>query len=295
MKVFRALHRWFSAHAFHRACIRDADAATTRTGVVDRGCIQAQRASDIHRVRGALCHHSLTPSRVSIRWTSGATSAYPRRRQLECLHSSSVGLASCKCNRLECYFFLVLESLRRIGPIVQPIASAPHPATMTTSDLRRRLAELDAAIVELKRDWAAVHRQLYATSTCPVLTLPIEITTKIFCCRLPSIYERRASRRRDDPWESIADRLESQRPSLGGTAVGWRRSCGEPSRLEGGLQGFTSPLGEKAMACCGGMSRRFWGSYHHKSSCSGKARVPRSRAADGVLSPVNAMQVVAYG
>lgn len=68
-----------------------------------------------------------------------------------------------------------------------------------TSGLRRRLAQLDAAIVEqkqvlkaLERDRADVQRQLHATSIFPLVsTLPVEITADIFCLCLPSIEELR--------------------------------------------------------------------------------------------------------
>ncbi|KAJ7498646.1 hypothetical protein FB451DRAFT_5300 [Mycena latifolia] len=86
---------------------------------------------------------------------------------------------------------------------------------MSTAALRRRLAELDAAIVEqkkaldaLQRDRTDVHRQLHATSTFPVLTLPVEITAEIFSLCLPSIRELR------DNCCSIAKRLESQAPTV---------------------------------------------------------------------------------
>ncbi|KAJ7498647.1 hypothetical protein FB451DRAFT_1548470 [Mycena latifolia] len=85
----------------------------------------------------------------------------------------------------------------------------------TAAALRRRLAELDAAIVEqkkaldaLQRDRKDVHRQLNATSTFPVLTLPVEITVEIFSLCLPSIRELREDGR------SIAKRLESQAPTV---------------------------------------------------------------------------------
>jgi hypothetical protein len=75
---------------------------------------------------------------------------------------------------------------------------SPTISSMTTADLRRRLAELDAAIArqkvalnELERDRTAVHRQLNATSTFPVLALPVEITAEIFSLCPPSIEELR--------------------------------------------------------------------------------------------------------
>ncbi|KAJ7462153.1 hypothetical protein FB451DRAFT_1562706 [Mycena latifolia] len=63
---------------------------------------------------------------------------------------------------------------------------------MTTTDLRRRLAQLDAQIlgqravlVELERNRVDVERDLWATATFPVVALPIEITTEIFLWCLP--------------------------------------------------------------------------------------------------------------
>ncbi|KAJ7167681.1 hypothetical protein C8R46DRAFT_254842 [Mycena filopes] len=68
---------------------------------------------------------------------------------------------------------------------------------MPTADLRRRLVELDAKIIEeavldaLKSDRSAVRQELEDTSTFPILTLPIEITTEIFVWCLPTIEELR--------------------------------------------------------------------------------------------------------
>ncbi|KAJ7755821.1 hypothetical protein B0H16DRAFT_1539759 [Mycena metata] len=62
---------------------------------------------------------------------------------------------------------------------------------MPTIDLRRRLVELDAQILEqervlrdLQQTRIAVERELRETATYPILTLPVEITTEIFH-RLP--------------------------------------------------------------------------------------------------------------
>ncbi|KAJ7462114.1 hypothetical protein FB451DRAFT_1562675 [Mycena latifolia] len=73
---------------------------------------------------------------------------------------------------------------------------------MSAAAFRRRLAELDAEIIELKtaldvlqRCRMAVQNQLHATSTFPVLTLPIEITAEIFSRCLPSIEELRTDDR----------------------------------------------------------------------------------------------------
>ncbi|KAJ7462087.1 hypothetical protein FB451DRAFT_1562654 [Mycena latifolia] len=86
---------------------------------------------------------------------------------------------------------------------------------MSTAALRRRLAELDAEIIdkktaldELRRDRTAVQHQLRATATFPVLTLPVEITAEIFLHCLPSTKERREYHR------SISEMLESQAPTL---------------------------------------------------------------------------------
>ncbi|KAJ7368840.1 hypothetical protein DFH08DRAFT_832421, partial [Mycena albidolilacea] len=70
---------------------------------------------------------------------------------------------------------------------------------MSTADLRKRLVELDAAILEqklvldgLQRDKTTVQRELSAISTFPVSTgLPVEITTEIFAQCLPTIEELR--------------------------------------------------------------------------------------------------------
>ncbi|KAF7355755.1 hypothetical protein MSAN_01493400 [Mycena sanguinolenta] len=63
---------------------------------------------------------------------------------------------------------------------------------MMSAPLRRRLAELDAQIVEqkrvldeLQRTRSDVERELHATATFPVLKLPTEITAEIFLCCLP--------------------------------------------------------------------------------------------------------------
>ncbi|KAJ7462145.1 hypothetical protein FB451DRAFT_1371156 [Mycena latifolia] len=72
---------------------------------------------------------------------------------------------------------------------------------MSTAALCRRLAEIDAAILEqemalnVQRDRADVQRQLHATSTFPVLTLPAEIAlTELFSFCLPSIEQLREDR-----------------------------------------------------------------------------------------------------
>ncbi|KAF8213998.1 hypothetical protein K438DRAFT_1802721 [Mycena galopus ATCC 62051] len=58
-----------------------------------------------------------------------------------------------------------------------------------SAQLRRRLAELDAQLVEqrcvlhkLQQTRSDVERELHATATFPVLTLPTEITAEIFLC-----------------------------------------------------------------------------------------------------------------
>ncbi|KAJ6536780.1 hypothetical protein DFH09DRAFT_93389 [Mycena vulgaris] len=63
---------------------------------------------------------------------------------------------------------------------------------MATAPLRKRLAELDAQIVEqklvldeLERKRTATVGELYATAAYPVLTLPVEITADIFIRCLP--------------------------------------------------------------------------------------------------------------
>ncbi|KAJ7506604.1 hypothetical protein B0H11DRAFT_1971977 [Mycena galericulata] len=64
---------------------------------------------------------------------------------------------------------------------------------MTTAGLRMRLLELDAQILDqtqrlddLKQNRIAVDRELLATATFPVLTLPVEITAEIFGQCLPT-------------------------------------------------------------------------------------------------------------
>ncbi|KAJ6560319.1 hypothetical protein B0H19DRAFT_113676 [Mycena capillaripes] len=67
---------------------------------------------------------------------------------------------------------------------------------MATADLRRRLADLEAQIVQhngilrkLEQSRTAVERELLATATFPVLTLPTEITAKVFVhCQAPIDY-----------------------------------------------------------------------------------------------------------
>ncbi|KAJ7872057.1 hypothetical protein B0H13DRAFT_1030108 [Mycena leptocephala] len=65
---------------------------------------------------------------------------------------------------------------------------------MPTIDLRRRLVELDAQIVEqkqvlrdLQQNRAAVERELHASASFLVLTLPAEVTAEIFVHCLPSV------------------------------------------------------------------------------------------------------------
>ncbi|KAF7355769.1 putative transesterase [Mycena sanguinolenta] len=74
-----------------------------------------------------------------------------------------------------------------------------------SASLRRRLADLDAQIVEqrrvmdeqqrmleeLERTRSKVKRELRATATFPILTLPAEITTEIFLCCLPLFHPLR--------------------------------------------------------------------------------------------------------
>ncbi|KAJ7167540.1 hypothetical protein C8R46DRAFT_1093327 [Mycena filopes] len=73
---------------------------------------------------------------------------------------------------------------------------------MSTASLRARMAQIDASIAEhklslksLERERSAVEAQLYST-TFPVLTLPVEITTAIFSFCLPTIEEIRENNRR---------------------------------------------------------------------------------------------------
>ncbi|KAJ6561465.1 hypothetical protein DFH09DRAFT_494198 [Mycena vulgaris] len=79
--------------------------------------------------------------------------------------------------------------------------------------LRRRLAELDALIVEqkaaldkLEQDRITVDRQLSATSTFPLLTLPVEITAEIFLLCLPPIETLRNFR--------VSINLKTQAPTI---------------------------------------------------------------------------------
>jgi hypothetical protein len=86
---------------------------------------------------------------------------------------------------------------------------------MTTAELRRRLAELDAAIIEqkaslqkLERDRSIAQHQLHRTLTFPVLTLPVEITAEIFSlCRLSHDEER------EDYW-SMSRKHKTQAPTV---------------------------------------------------------------------------------
>ncbi|KAJ7682210.1 hypothetical protein DFH06DRAFT_289645 [Mycena polygramma] len=66
--------------------------------------------------------------------------------------------------------------------------------TTTTTALRKRLLELDAQIgqqkivlSELERARGAAERELHATATFPILTLPVEITAEIFVHSLPAV------------------------------------------------------------------------------------------------------------
>ncbi|KAJ7167682.1 hypothetical protein C8R46DRAFT_1191760 [Mycena filopes] len=69
---------------------------------------------------------------------------------------------------------------------------------MPTAELRRRLVELDTEIIKqeavldaLKSDRLAAQQELDDTSTFPILSLPVEITTEIFIWCLPTIDELR--------------------------------------------------------------------------------------------------------
>ncbi|KAJ7462085.1 hypothetical protein FB451DRAFT_1267731 [Mycena latifolia] len=95
------------------------------------------------------------------------------------------------------------------------------------ADLRRRLAELDAQIVEqqlvldgLKRNRTATQHELHTTATYAVLSLPFEITARIFvhCLPLPDEFE--------DPWSSevpMEKELQENAPLvLLGVCRAWR-------------------------------------------------------------------------
>ncbi|KAJ7739888.1 hypothetical protein B0H16DRAFT_1568198 [Mycena metata] len=77
---------------------------------------------------------------------------------------------------------------------------------MPTVDLRRRLVELDAQILEqkralldLQRTRVAVERELHKTATYPIITLPVEVTIEIFH-RLPlEVGEKMGIRRNTAP------------------------------------------------------------------------------------------------
>ncbi|KAJ7129207.1 hypothetical protein C8R44DRAFT_776154 [Mycena epipterygia] len=67
------------------------------------------------------------------------------------------------------------------------------PPAVSTADLRRRLLQLDAQILEqklvlhkLEQTRLEVERKLIATATFPVVQLPVEIATKIFLQCLPA-------------------------------------------------------------------------------------------------------------
>ncbi|KAJ7778784.1 hypothetical protein DFH07DRAFT_765988 [Mycena maculata] len=96
---------------------------------------------------------------------------------------------------------------------------------MSTADLRRRLVQLDAAIVaqkralaELQRDRETVQCQLDASSTFPALQLPVEITIEIFTLCLPTIEQLREDKRL-----SMSEKLKSDAPTLFlGVCRAWR-------------------------------------------------------------------------
>ncbi|KAJ6560373.1 hypothetical protein B0H19DRAFT_114793 [Mycena capillaripes] len=80
---------------------------------------------------------------------------------------------------------------------------------MATAHLRRRLVELEAAIIEqnlvlsaLEQKKLAVQNELYTTATFPILTLPVEITAEIFSMCLPTAEELREEHLQS--WSKIA-------------------------------------------------------------------------------------------
>ncbi|KAJ7771102.1 hypothetical protein DFH07DRAFT_241723 [Mycena maculata] len=92
---------------------------------------------------------------------------------------------------------------------------------MSTSDLRRRLDELGAAVVaEVEMERVAVLSQLYDTATVPVLTLPVEITAEIFTLCLPTFPAPESSHRQP---RRIPGILNSRAPTVFlGVCRAWR-------------------------------------------------------------------------
>ncbi|KAJ7129204.1 hypothetical protein C8R44DRAFT_872497 [Mycena epipterygia] len=100
---------------------------------------------------------------------------------------------------------------------------------VSTTNLRRRLAELEMAIVEqaveqkaardkLEQHRIAVEAELNATATFPVLRLPVEITTEVFSLCLPTIEEQR-----EDSRVRMSEKLRSEAPTLFlGVCQAWR-------------------------------------------------------------------------
>ncbi|KAJ7462094.1 hypothetical protein FB451DRAFT_1267773 [Mycena latifolia] len=87
---------------------------------------------------------------------------------------------------------------------------------MAIADIRRRLAELDEQIIKqnmvlrgLEQQRTAVQRELYATATYPVLTLPNEIIAEIFIQCLPVTDDLR-----DDPVCEMTEELQTNAPIL---------------------------------------------------------------------------------
>ncbi|KAJ7693821.1 hypothetical protein B0H17DRAFT_1199515 [Mycena rosella] len=81
---------------------------------------------------------------------------------------------------------------------------------MATAELRRRLVQLDAQIVEqraildaLERTRLDVDRELRATATFPVVELPVEVTAKIFHSCFQNFSRNPNRRRYDYAWHGI--------------------------------------------------------------------------------------------
>ncbi|KAJ6610367.1 hypothetical protein B0H10DRAFT_413319 [Mycena sp. CBHHK59/15] len=137
---------------------------------------------------------------------------------------------------------------------------------MGTSDLRERLAKLDAAIIQqqqvldkLETDRRSVQLQLQSV-VYPVLTLPHEITPEIFMYCLPELASTLRAPllllRVCRAWNSVANKWigppNARRYVLGRIWVGWecfpQRIVPSPSLASGGL----------------GM-RPFWPEFVHKN------------------------------
>ncbi|KAJ7102680.1 hypothetical protein C8R43DRAFT_963909 [Mycena crocata] len=92
---------------------------------------------------------------------------------------------------------------------------------MATSDLRRHLVNIDAAILvqkstldALESDHTAIQREIDASATYPVVTLPVEITTEIFIHHLSISVDNNRSKSEREYLGPIADIVRPTAPMI---------------------------------------------------------------------------------